>query len=105
MQLPRFRFRIRTLLIAIASLACAIEGRSSWTRHVEYKRQAVQHAGIEWVLTGILEKGEQGPLKPQSTISAYLKRLLKYHSSMRQKYQYAAAHPWLFVPPDPPFTD
>lgn len=28
--------------------------------------------------------------------------LVKYCSAMKQKYEHAAAHPWIIVPPDPP---
>ncbi len=43
---------------------------------------------------------ENGELKP--AFSRYLDELSNYFGLLERKYRYAASHPWLTIPPDPP---
>jgi len=81
MTLPQFR--VRTLLIIVAVVACAFGGYAALQRRsAALYARAQRHA-----MLSVLSKG------PYSE---------RYHQDMTEKYRRASLYPWLPVSPDPP---
>ncbi len=104
MRVPRIRPSIRLLMILVAMAALFLGG--AHLRHLKgvYRQRAVRHAQLEVSsrriakYAGALARiGAERPGAASST-----SRRADYHAAMRQKYEDAAAHPWLSVDPDPP---
>jgi len=129
MLIPRFRVRTFMIAVAVVGLVCAATGRFRQLRTI-YGQRAAMHAskGLWANTTGRWTRitapvqfsdesdqdGVWAPPPPQSPAEARLEgerieqqmraadRECDYHAKMQKKYEYAAAHPWLPVPPDPP---
>ncbi len=87
MRLPRPRYSVRWLMIAVAIIAVATYmGMVAW-RFATYAVRADAHARH-------LNSGRS--FKYDSS------DLIQWHEQMRLKYQNAARNPWLPVGPDPP---
>jgi hypothetical protein len=87
MRLPRPRFTVRRLMVAVAITAVAIYmGLVAW-RIETYAMRADAHARH-------LNSGHS--FKHDST------DLIQWHERMRLKYENAARNSWLPVAPDPP---
>ena len=105
MRLPRFR--IRTLMIAVAvvgllaGLVVALTRRSAGLR-----QQAASFAQVsnQEALQGmyIERRYHWGPAEPEKPIIAAHFRRSDYYAALRAKYERAARRPWLPVAPDPP---
>ncbi len=86
MRIPRVRFTVRRLMVAVAVVACifwVIERRRRFLIIVDSHRtpdaRFLRHRGANYEL-----------------------RLIRWHDEMQVKYEFAAAHPFLPVAPDPP---
>jgi hypothetical protein len=120
MRLPRVRFTVRRLMVAMAIVGLLV---GLMMRHLHFRRMADYHD------SRVVESFEIGrpPREPGSlesapaSITVYnhfgrlvgragktrdgLKRLMSlsdWHEVMRRKFEYAARRPWLPVEPDPP---
>src|SRR5262249_51267935 len=94
MRLPRFR--VRTLMIAVAFVAITSGTMLMWHRSCEYDRRAKYHAMI---LTGlIVVDGKIAGIRDHDLSEAER----EYHDQLLGKYDRAARNPWLPVEPDPP---
>ena len=92
MRLPRPVYRMRSLLILVALVAVALgvmrwmERRASDFRRLELDfRDSAKMNEISFAIGN-----------PQCGPWAV------YQRKLQRKYEYAATHPWLPVPPDPP---
>lgn len=83
MRLPRFRFTVRGLMIAVATFAAALGVLAE--RRAGFLRIAQGHGAA------------RRPLIPMCNILDTW-----WHGEMEQKYERAARSPWLPVAPDPP---
>jgi len=83
------RFRIRTLMIAVAVAGAAL-GAWIWIerRRTEFIERAAAHQ--RWVIVGC------------RVVPRWALRKSDYHEALAGKYRAAARRPWLPVPPDPP---
>jgi hypothetical protein len=100
MRLPRVRFTVRRMMVAVAVIAILIEGVSLWQRAALYRWKVRHHAMMERSSVIAVVEG------PKAADNAELARLSEvwstYHAAMKQKYEYAVTRPWIYVPPDPP---
>jgi hypothetical protein len=128
MTLPRVRFTVRRMMVAVAAVAVAL-----WGLHVRRQREAERRlaqtyeskaqfnesmaqlvmtryvAELERSIAYKLEprQGESDPY-PSFTVErckAFLagyRTKAAYYSRLAKKYEYAASHPREPVPPDPP---
>jgi hypothetical protein len=88
MRLPRPRFTLRRLMVAVAVMAVVLGlCRWLWTRSVAFRSIADAHNAQR--MGGI-------PMHTENLPS------LLYHIEMGNKYDRAARYPWLPVAPDPP---
>ncbi len=104
--MPVLRFRLKTLMIAMALLAACL-GRWMNFRHIAY----VHHQELGKILVSELElyfvytqaQGEPADRHLQAYSAAQpLLDFVRYHWAMEEKYTDAFRHPWLWVPRDPP---
>jgi hypothetical protein len=99
MPLPRVRFTVRRMMVAVAIMALCLTAWSFWARRDErflkFAIEAMTHA----TLARAYETGRpfdsrvRAPVDPQKAA---------YHAALVRKYEYAARYPWLPVLPDPP---
>jgi hypothetical protein len=108
MRLPRFR--LRTLMVAVAVLALLLMGGIMVWRSANYRRLAAFHEEMERrqerAVRGI-ESLAQAATDPKDAAAArrdaaHEARIGRYHAGLKAKYLRAAARPWESVAPDPP---
>ena len=84
--MPRFRFTIRRMMVAVTVGAVLVA--VPLVRHRRFRSIALGHrlrAGREWVQSGGMSKAREA-----------------WYTGIIQKYERAARYPWLPVEPDPP---
>ena len=91
------RIRVARLLVPLAIVVVLVLGETMRQRVVFRLAQAAVHD--EWV--DILLPSQQRTGAPAEHDSPNWERG-RYHVQMREKWQYAAFHPWLAAEPDPP---
>jgi hypothetical protein len=125
MRLPRLRFTVRRLMIAVAIVAVLIVAGLHVETAIRFSRRASIHAGGE-VFWREQEQWHREMAKKLLTSHERLKLLrvddtwniehaesfnleadkikswADFHASMKAKYRAAARRPWLPVEPDPP---
>jgi hypothetical protein len=105
------RIRLRTLMAAVALFGLATWGQELRQRSVVYRGRASWHAQeenrCERTFARIISCGtSMGTDLDGRDIRERLlvewRARMDYHSRMIEKYEFASAHPWGFVAPDPP---
>ena len=99
MRLPRLTTRRWIVVVAIAAMS--VEVYREVRLAAQYRLKACMHQQIECgsptpVLTGA------GRASGFFAFHVPDPEVASYHAALRQKYEYAALHPWLPVAPDPP---
>ena len=102
MRVPKFR--VRTLMIAVAVLGIAFGGIAGLQRMNQRMQRfhalAREHRHREIVnrltVQGLVMQGAASPGVERHRV------LTEYHKALKLKYEYAASHPWLPVSSDPP---
>jgi hypothetical protein len=101
MKILRLRFKVRTLLIAVAVFASALGAAIEiWRRSASFVRLADFHHVAAHVLSeaggsGCMDNGTNDELYDPILRKAYL-----YHHNLGRAYSRAARRPWLPVPPE-----
>ena len=105
------RVRLRIVMVAIVLIGLAIWGQETRQRSGRYRSLASWHAQEEQrckkTFAQIVSCGTSmgidldGRDIRQHLIVEWRERM-DYHSKMREKYEYAGAHPWKLVASDPP---
>jgi hypothetical protein len=93
MRLPRVRFKLRWLMVAVAVLAAAAGAVEVSRRSTRFRQRSYTHmmrALTEWCTSS-------GPRE-----TAWRERLRVHDLAMQAKYERAALSPWHYVEPDPP---
>jgi hypothetical protein len=89
MRLPRVRFTVRRMMIAVAVVGVAL-GMCLWmVRRSKIFRERSNDHGRTWA--AMMERG----MEPGNGLA-------DYHRRLSEKYDRAALIPWLPVAPDPP---
>ena len=108
------RFRIRTLMIAVAVVGIPLGWLTS--RRSSFQRRSIEHFAAlneadrrKWMRYEALDADgpytRMGYFEPASDSDPQVvrfDRLFFYHAELANKYQDAARYPWLPVAPDPP---
>jgi Tfp pilus assembly protein PilX len=131
MPMPRVRFTVRRMMIAVAVVAVLIGVGLQIRRAIRFSRLSANYlelAAMDAEYESILRKRERNHRElaeieresadkfQQSSIVELWRRLAQedtdradkfkllaeYHASMKAKYQAAARRPWLHIEPDPP---
>lgn len=123
MRLPRVRFTVRAMLIAVASIALLMGGlRLLWLRSV-YRNAAFAHAAYEnlartmqrivenegnderelYIAFGMKVEPESEAVRAKRAADASVnQKTAEYHAALKLKYERAACRPWVTLAPDPP---
>lgn len=110
-----FRYRIRTLLIAVGVVGLLLGGAAEWRRRVATARLNAIRSDQFFRLFCFHSLNEQhyehgegsmaihlSPDYSKEKTDAYYSEKYLYHKKLRQKYEAAMERPWLPVAPDPP---
>ncbi len=102
MKLPRFR--VRTLMIAVAVVGLTLGGLAGLVR-MEQRRQSFRALARNHQRQEIVNRltlvGLVAHRAPKADTERH-RTLAEYHRALNQKYTRAASYPWLQVAPDPP---
>jgi hypothetical protein len=101
MKLPRMRFTVRRLMIAVAVVGLVYGAFTMWMRSQRFSEKAANHARIEVWYQALVE-GLSPSLTPTEEKIRSCREIAARSRSLRQKYELAARCPWLSVEPDPP---
>jgi hypothetical protein len=100
MPLPRVRFTVRRMMVAVAITGVTL-GFHSWsTRRSDAFATLWIHHYCKATDSGI--EMEKAGRKGDAARAALLRRRMDWHCDMWRKYGHASRYPWLPVPPDPP---
>jgi hypothetical protein len=102
MRVPKFR--LRTLMIAVAVLGIAFGSLAGLLR-IGQRTQRFRAVAREHRQREIVNRLTVQGLVMQGAASPGIERhrvLTDYHKALNLKYEYAASHPWLPVSSDPP---
>ena len=96
---PLPRFRIRTLMIAVAVVALLIWGALMGTRSYVYYRFARTYGTYErqWREMAVRDRGN-----PRSVAARWGRQIAEFYAPLARKYRRASWRPWMPVAPDPP---
>jgi hypothetical protein len=108
--LPRMTTRWWMIVVAVVALVLAAELTRQRLTNISsaYRRWALMHqheaddASGNALLSDAAYRRGQPPDPKYAQWSVRSRRLAEFHSAMMRKYEWAARHPWLRVPPDPP---
>jgi hypothetical protein len=100
MRLPRFRFSMRGMMVAVAIVVVALGVLA--TRSRRFQSLATDHRAR--VMQHTIGSTQIGPYAEgyDSEYRQVTQWLSDWHHAMAMKYQLAAGRPWLPIPPDPP---
>ena len=105
MNLPRVRFSVRVLMVAVAVVALALGGYS-WGRVLLDRRDRYLFEA-NWQAHFVeLARDTEKDLTPaeRAKFGPAYRAMAAYHADREKKFRWAAAHPWFVVEddPDPP---
>jgi hypothetical protein len=103
MKCPRPRFTVRWMMVAVAMVAVLLGGE------LMRRRRAACLERLAWLAKHEKILAASKPEEEREIASLYLKHgkqmgveeALEEIARQRRRYEYAASHPWLPVPPDP----
>jgi hypothetical protein len=111
MGLPRVRYKLHFLIVAVAVIAAILAVESNRRRLVGlYTQKATDHdkdalyyrANYESALTKAIIEGKEGDRESLRSQADQYRHLVDYYTELAAKYRVAASRPWETVPPDPP---
>src|SRR4051812_5953995 len=115
MRLPRVRFTIRWLMIAVAIVGLVLGGEIIRRRQWAYRTSVAYHASEEGRMLLLLGGGfthgtDETGKRQRMQIGRNLDReqvrqRWLHHSVMKDRYQRVARFPWLSIRSDPPMID
>jgi hypothetical protein len=105
MRLPRLRFSVRSLMVAVLVVAVSIESVRLARRSSEYGEKARLHASLARtysVAPSTLNLGSNLTQADRDELFEEIRRVRDYHARIEEKYAHLARRPWLSAEPDPP---
>ena len=94
MKLPRVRFTVRRMMIAVMITAVLIWAERLRRLSKGYEERA---ESLGWEVFGASEYSPHGPED-----AAHQRALVNHYRMLEDKYNRASKRPWLPVEPDPP---
>jgi hypothetical protein len=110
MPLPRVRFTVRRMMVAVAVIALVmgtVEGlrrrRESFQRRAKMFAQKVSVAIMDEQIYRMNRRSNRpgSMFYYDNRTSVAYDQLVEHYDTLRLKYEQATARPWLFVAPDP----
>jgi hypothetical protein len=110
MRMPRFRFTVRRMMVAVAIVGFLLGAAAMWRIAASRGASAAYHAREAEFSRRSLKDYRDGRVTLRGTltdreaarIARRLERIAPYHDVLARKYERAARYPWLPVEPDPP---
>lgn len=120
--MPRFRFTIRRMMVAVATVGMIFGVAAIWQRHRTFLKQAAGHEAeariceinsddndkIQHQFDELRKKAGMGADPNKDSTLEYI-RIMRLHGDhcrrLAHKYERAAHYPWLPVAPDPPVPE
>jgi hypothetical protein len=115
MQMPRFRFTVRRMMVAVAFAGLVLAPAAWGIRLLGYaegfRRQSARMQARErrdfmacryWRDAAETNRALGVAAEKERANAAHFERLAGYCGSLSRKYERAARYPWLPVEPDPP---
>jgi hypothetical protein len=106
MRMPRVRFTVRRLMVAVAVLALVAAIGEMTRRSASYDRLARYYAERETLsldLMAAFARPDRPELSEVCSVEYARNRAFAEHEErLKRKYRRAARYPWLPVAPDPP---
>ncbi len=109
MRLPRVRFTLRRMMVAVAVVAVLLAFSITWEKlhredliRLAYQRKANHHAMMEkdlYLGISIIEKHSSGDDKKAMEVKRSYREWAERHAEFKRKYERAAAHPPELLPP------
>jgi hypothetical protein len=116
MKLPRFRFTVRRMMVAVALLAIILEGSIVWVRYSSSRARAEMITAQVGYLRGLAAKaptpkavirglvlGVRPGTPPVPATGETIAEWTDYLETLARKADRESRRPWLPVEPDPPF--
>ncbi|MGO9465485.1 MAG: hypothetical protein ACLQIB_53385 [Isosphaeraceae bacterium] len=112
MSLPRVRFTVRRMMVAVALVGLAFWIVRLWAARQLYLEKAAWHAGYGasvlrspdtiayWESRWTDQRHGKPARYPWPGGPPFVPAMAKYHDAMRIKYERAARYPWLHIEPD-----
>jgi hypothetical protein len=108
MRLPRVRFTVRRMMIAVAVLALLLAIAASLLRRsLAYQRAASLHRDAAMECAQSLGKIPTGnyDLRTELRHNNLMLRRMEWHFNVRAHYLSVVRRPWIAVEPDPPYPE
>lgn len=105
MRLPRVRFTVQRMMVAVAAAGLALGIVRTYQRVTARRVMVRRHFLLGHVYRGFLDESTYDSTPPSDlapTEIAGFRSRIAYHDQMRQKWEGATRSPWLPVAPDPP---
>jgi hypothetical protein len=105
MQMPRVRFRVRSMMVVVAIVALSMWAKFQVEARRTYFSQLVrQYDDQRYVASAFAYSGPGGAIMDERMKADAVRRATAsaYYSDLIRKYERAARYPWLPVAPDPP---
>ncbi len=103
MPLPRVRFTVRRLMVAVAIVALVIFGVQMGRRRAEYQERLRFCEQAENSCRTAADEIANDDVAAREYLfdRTYFLEKAEHFAARKREYQYAASHPWVSVPPDP----
>src|SRR3954453_17338726 len=96
MKAPRLRFKLHTLMLAVVAVAVALWVGLLVRRGAIYRTISTQHA---------FEAADLETCVGYADPEGIVRKRVRYHARLRDKYLRASRRPWLILDDDPPIPD
>jgi hypothetical protein len=104
MRMPRFRFTVRRMMVAMAVVAVLCGGEVLRRRRAFYLERADLYAkhedGYLRSVADLTKLAKEVPALREA--ASNIRQLAERAAARRRCYERAARYPWLAIPPDPP---
>jgi hypothetical protein len=103
MRLPRLRFTVRRMMVAVAVVAFLF-GAEATRRRWESLASTYRTKAVSFEHRALVSRHSRDheAVLENDPEQRKLKRIEDHYVALARKYQYAAHYPWLAVEPDPP---
>lgn len=100
MRIPRVRFTVRRMMVAVVVVSLLLWAKGMWERRVYCQRRADYWASREREAFKMAKECGEDPSEPWRSWAAVEREAADRYARLRVKYEDGAAQPWVPVIPD-----
>jgi hypothetical protein len=100
MRMPRVRFTMRGMMVAVAITGAVVAGEKFRRARDSHLHRAAVHSYSAMLWSSFAESYRAN--RRDDSPPAQMDAIASWNTAMSRKYERAARYPWLPVPPDPP---